>query len=145
MSLAVKKIVLWRKEVDNQVGVLAGTLEPLAKAGADLQILMGYRYPGNEAKAMIELYPVTGKKFAAAADQAGLSASSIPTLLVEGDNKPGLAYKIAQTMAEAGLNLTFLVAHVIGKRFAATIGFATEDDAKRATRLVRKATAPGKK
>lgn len=145
MSLAVKKIVLWRKEVDNQVGVLAGTLEPLTKAGADLQVLMGYRYPGNEAKAMIELHPVVGKKLTAAAEQAGLSASSIPTLLVEGDNKRGLAHKIAQALGDAGLNLTFLVAHVIGRRYAATIGFATEDDAKKAAALIKKATATRKK
>jgi len=145
MSLTVKKTVLWRKEVDNQVGALAQALEPLTKAGADLQVLMAYRYPGNEAKAMIELHPVVGKKLAAAAEQAGLSASSIPTLLVEGDNIPGLAHKIAQTMADAGLNLTFLVAHVVGKRYAATIGFATEDDAKKATALVKKATAPQKR
>lgn len=145
MSVTVRKAVLWRKEVDNQVGMLASTLEPLTKAGADLQILMGYRYPGNEAKAMIELYPVAGKKLAAAAEQAGLAASSIPTLLIEGDNKPGLAHKIAQAMADAGMNLTFLVAQVIGRRYAATIGFATDDDAKRASALIKKAIATGKK
>lgn len=81
------KIVLWRKEVDNQAGALARTLEPLARAGADLQVIKGYRYPGNEAKAVIELHPVAGKKVTSAAGQAGHAASSIPTLLVEGDNK----------------------------------------------------------
>ena len=35
MPVTVKKILLWRKEVDNQAGALARTLEPLAKAGAD--------------------------------------------------------------------------------------------------------------
>lgn len=145
MSVTAKKISLWRKEVDNEVGMLARTLEPLKKAGADLQILMGYRFPGNEAKAMIELYPVSGKRLAAAAEHAGLSASSIPTLLIEGDNKPGLGHKIAQAMADAGMNLTFLVAQVIGRRYAATIGFSTDEDAKRAAALIKKATATGKK
>ncbi len=145
MSLTVKKAVLWRKEVDNQVGTLAHTLEPLTKVGADLRVLMAYRYPGNEAKAMIELYPVAGKKLAAAAEQAGLSASSIPTLLIEGDNKPGLAHKIAQAVADAGMNLTFLIAQVIGRRYAATIGFATDEDAKRAAALIKKAAATRKK
>ena len=145
MSVTVKKIVLWRKEVDNQAGVLAGTLQSLATAGADLQVLMGYRYPGNETKAVIELHPVAGKKLSAAAQQAGLAASSIPTLLLEGDNKPGLAHQIAQPLADAGINLSFLVAHVIGKRYAATIGFETEADAGKAASLIKKAAARRKK
>ena len=51
MPVAVKPITLWRKEVDNQPGILAQTLEPFAKGGADLHVVMGYRYPGNETKA----------------------------------------------------------------------------------------------
>lgn len=43
MAVTVKKAVLWRKEVESQPGVLAATLKPLAEAGADLQIVMGYR------------------------------------------------------------------------------------------------------
>jgi len=34
MSVTVKKIVLWRKEVENQPGILANALAPLANAGA---------------------------------------------------------------------------------------------------------------
>lgn len=144
MSVTVKKIVLWRKETDNQAGVLARTLEPLDKAGADLQALMGYRYPGHEEKAAIELYPVAGKKLIAAAGQAGLTASTIPTLLVEGDNKPGLAHKIAQAVADAGVNLDFLVALVAGNRYTASMGFSTEEDAKKAASLIKKAAQGGK-
>ena len=145
MPMTVKKIVLWRKEVDNQAGTLAGTLEPLARAGADLHVVMGYRYPGNETKAVIELHPVAGKKVTSAAEQVGLAASSIPTLLVEGDNKPGLAHKIAQAVADAGVNLGFLVAHVVGKRYVATIGFESEADAMKAAVLIKKATASHRK
>jgi len=143
--VTVKKIVLWRKEADNQAGTLARTLEPLARARADLRVVMGYRYPGNEAKAVIELHPVAGKKVTSAAEQAGLAASSIPTLLVEGDNKPGLAHKIAQAVADAGVTLTFLVAQVLGKRFVATVGFETEADAKKAAGLIKKAASVQKK
>src|SRR5213082_2464523 len=90
MPVTVKNISLWRKEVENQVGSLAHTLAPVTKAGANLHVLMGYRYPGDGTKAAIELYPVAGKKVTAAASEAGLSASSIPTLLVEGDDRAGL-------------------------------------------------------
>jgi len=66
MAVTVKKIVLWRKEVENKPGALASTLASLASAGADLQVVMGYRYPGQESKAAIELYPVTAMKSVAA-------------------------------------------------------------------------------
>jgi len=139
MPITVKKIVLWRTEVDNKPGALASTIEPPAKAGADLRIIMGYRHPTAEGKAAIEVFPITGKKLVAAAGAAGLSAAAIPTLLVEGDNKPGLGHAIAQTIAAAGINIAFLVAQVIGEMFAAVIGFETEDDAKAAAPLIKKA------
>ena len=145
MPVTVKSIVIWRKEIDNQVGVLARTLEPLQKAGADLQVVMAYRYPGNEEKAAVEVYPVSSKKLTTAATETGLTAASIPALLVEGDNKPGLAHSIAQAVAEAGLNLSFLVAHVVGRRYAATIGFENEADAKKAAALIKKVTTRRKK
>jgi len=62
MPVTVKNISLWRKEVENQVGTLAHTLEPVTKAGANLHVLMGYRYPGEGTRAAIEFYPIAGKK-----------------------------------------------------------------------------------
>ena len=145
MPVTVKHITLWRSEVENRAGVLAQTLEPLAAAGADLRIVMGYRYPGAESKAAIEVFPVSGRKLTAAAATAGLASSGIPTLLVEGDNKPGLGHAIARAIAEAGINLGFIVAQVIGKKYAAVIGFENESDAKKAAQLVKKATTGRKK
>lgn len=141
MTVTVKSISLWRKEAENKIGLLAQTLEPLAKAGADLGVVMGYRLPGDGAKAVIEVYPVSGKKVTEAATETGLAGSSIPTLLVEGNNNPGLAHKIAQTIADAGTDVSFFVAQAIGRRYSAVIGFANEDDAKKATTLIKKAAA----
>src|SRR5260370_20010671 len=135
MPVTVKTISLWRKEVENQVGTLAQTLEPISKAGANLRVLMWYRYPGNETRAAIELYPVTGKKTSAAASGAGFAASSIPTVLVEGDDKPGLGLAIAHAIAAAGINMTFFVAQVVGRRFSAVLGFETEAAATAAAPL----------
>jgi hypothetical protein len=122
MAVTVKSISLWRKEVENQAGTLAHTLEPVTKAGANLHVLMGYRYPGEGTKAAIELYPIAGKKVTAAASEAGLSASSIPILLVEGDDKPGLGFAIAQAIAEAGVNMTFFVVSRLGEDFRRCLG-----------------------
>jgi len=144
MAVTVKKVVLWRHEVDNKPGMLATTLAPLAAAGADLHIVMGYRYPGNESRAAIEMYPVTGKRATTAAHAAGLTASSIPTLLVEGDNRAGLGAATAKALADAGINLSFLVAQVIGRKYSALFGFETAQEASKAAALIKRATAAKK-
>ena len=145
MPVTVKPVTLWRKEIENKPGTLAATLEPLAMAGADLQVIMGYRFPGKPDAAAVELFPVKGKKVIAAAQAAGLEISTIPTLLVEGDNKPGLGYAVATSLAGAGINISFLIAQVVGRKYSAVIGFDTADDAKMAAALVKKATAGKKK
>jgi len=59
--------------VDEAVA-LAAVLEPLAKAGANLRVVMGYSM-GDSGRAAIEVFPVSGKRAVAAACSAGLSAS----------------------------------------------------------------------
>jgi hypothetical protein len=137
MAITVRKIILWRAEVDNHPGSLAAVLGPVAQAGADLNAVMGYRHPSAGGKATIEVFPISGKKAAAAARAAGLSAATIPALLVEGDNKPGLGYRVAEAIAMAGINMTFCIAQVIGRKFAAVIGFETDDDAKKALPAIK--------
>jgi hypothetical protein len=144
MAVTVKRITLWRKELENKSGTLAATLEPLAKAGADLQIVMGYRFPNEHMKAAVELYPVGNKKTTQAAQGTGLAASGIPVVLVEGDNRPGLGHSIARAVADAGVNLDFLVAQVIGKKYAAVIGFENDADAEKATAVIKKSAAKKK-
>ncbi len=145
MAVTVKKAVLWRKEIDNRPGMLADILGPLSEAGADLQVVMAYRYPGGTDTAAIELHPVSGRKSIAAAKGAGLAQSSVPTLLVQGDNRQGLGHAIAKTLGDAGINLSLLMAQVVGRRYSALFGFENEADAAKATALIKKAAAPVRK
>jgi hypothetical protein len=94
---------------------------------------------GNEHKAAIEVCPVSGKKSATAASKAGLAACAIPTLLVRGDNSPGLGRTLAQAIAEVGINVAFVMAQVIDARFSAVMGFGDEAACKQATTLIEKA------
>ena len=144
MAITVKKAALWRTEVDNRPGALASALEPLAQAGADLQVVMAYRYPGVD-KAAVELHPISGRKPIAAAKTADLARSSIPVLLIEGDNRPGLGYQLAKALGDAGVNMSFVMAQVISRRYSAVFGFENEADVAKAAILIKKAAAPARK
>lgn len=144
MAITVKKTVLWRKQLDNEPGTLASALEPLAEIGADLQLVMLYRFPGTH-KGAVELHPISGKKAARIAQSSGLTASSIPVLLIEGDNRPGLAYSFAKAVGDAGINVSFLMAQVISRKYAAIYGFENDADATRAAAVLKRAAAPTRK
>ena len=139
MAVSVKAITLWRREIDNRPGMLAQVLEPLAGSAADLQVVMVYRYPGDEARGAVELFPVSGKKATTAARAAGLTPADIPALLVEGSNRPGLGFDATHAIAGAGINLAFLVAQVIGSKVSAVYGFDSEVDRSKALTLLKKA------
>jgi len=139
MAVAVKKITVWRTEVDNRTGALARLLEGLSAAKGRLDVVMGYRVPGQHERAVIEVWPVSGKKLSQAAGAAGLRPSETPTLLVQGDDRPGLGHAMAHALAGAGINMVFLVAQVIGRRYSALFGFESAADADRAAGLLRKA------
>jgi hypothetical protein len=143
MALTVKRITLWRREVENQPGVLARTLEPLATAGVDLRLVMGYRFPEATTRAAIELYPVTGRKAVAAAQHAGLSEFELACLFVEGDNRPGLGAAMGRALSDAGVNIVFLVSQVLGRRFTAVFGFDDDELAARATKAIKAAAKGG--
>lgn len=135
MATTVKEITLWRREIDNQPGTLARVLEPLA--ATDLRVVMAYRYPGDETRGAVELFPIAGKKAMAAAQAAGLTQANIPALLVEGSNRAGIGFKTTQSIAQAGINLAFLVSLVTGSKFSAVFGFDAEADRRKAVTLLR--------
>lgn len=144
MAITVKKITLWRKEVAHEAGALAGVLEPLAQAGSNLQLVMGYTIPGEPSRAAIEVYPVTGRKAAAAASAAGVVASPIACLLVEGDDRLGLGAGMARAIADTGVNISFMMAGAIGRKFSAVLGFQSDSDAATAAKAIKSAGKPKK-
>lgn len=139
MAVTVKEVTLWRREIDNQPGALAGALEPLV--GIDLQVLMAYRYPGNTSKGAVEVYPIATKKSMAVAQAAGLVESGIFALIVLGDNRSGIGHATTSAIADAGINLAFLMAQVVGRKYSAVVGFDTDADRKKAAGLIKKAHA----
>jgi len=130
----------------NKPGSLARILAPLAKTNADLSVLMGYRFPGNESHAAVELYPVETGEQGAAAQRVGLAEASIPAFLISGKNRPGRVYELVSRLSNAGINLAFVSAQSVGKKFSAVIGFENDNDLKKAEGIISKKgkTAPDK-
>jgi hypothetical protein len=102
---------------------------------------MGYRLPGDRARAAIEIFPVTGARALSAAEAVGLTETAISVLHVEGDNRAGVGHAIAKALADAGINVDFLLAQVSGRRHTTVIGFDSREDADRAIPLIRGAAA----
>jgi len=143
MPVTVKKATLWRRELNNTPGTLAETLKPFAKAGINLQVIMGYTFPDPKTGA-VEVYPITDTKAEAVAKEAGLvPAGDIACLVVEGDDRVGVGYEIAHAVAEAGINLRFAMCQVIEKRYLGVFGFSSEKDANQAEQLIKAACGVG--
>jgi hypothetical protein len=105
---------------------------------------MGYALPGEARRSMIEVFPVSGKKATEAAGGAGLAAAPTPCLHVEGDDQPGLGSRLARAVGDQGVNLSFLIAETVGRRFSAVFGFESDADAARAIPAIKAAAKPAK-
>jgi hypothetical protein len=138
MAIAVKKVTLWRREVANDPGGLADVLQPLAEAGANLRVVMGYAM-GESGRAAIEVFPISGKGVTAAATRAGLTASPIACLLVEGDDRAGLGTSMARAIADRGVNISFVMAETVARKFSAVFGFHSAADAAAAAAAIKSA------
>jgi hypothetical protein len=141
MAITVKKLALWSAEIGNQPGTLGDALRPFAEVGADLEVVMAYEKPGDPSKSVVEIAPVSGVKATRAAQSAGFSMSSIPSLLVEGDNRPGLGRQITAALGAAGINIHFLVTLVAGRKYRSVFGFGRDADMSAAAKTIKGAAA----
>jgi hypothetical protein len=142
MAVTVKKVTLWRKEVSHTPGVLGDVLTPLAEAGVNLRAVMGYAFPNDPGRAAIEVFPISGKKASAAATRAGLAPSPIACLHVEGDDRAGLGAQMAHAIADKAINISFVMAETVGRKFSAVFGFQSDVDAAVAAKAIKSAAKP---
>ena len=140
MAVRIKRIGLWRTEVPSRPGALAEALEPLAHGNADLQVVRVRAATGDAGRLSIEVYGGEGKRAAIVTRAAGYSVAPSTTVLLHGDNRPGLAYAIANAVAWAGIGVRDLDAEVVGTRYSAALTFSSEEDAEKAVAVIRKVT-----
>ena len=143
MTTTIKRIGLWRTEVLKRPGALAEALEPLAQGNADLKVVRVRAAPGNAERSIIEVYGGQSKRATMVARGAGFSLAPATTLLLQGDNRPGLAYAVANAVAWAGIGVHDLEVEVVGTRYSAVLTFSSEADAIKAVAIIRKVTRDG--
>jgi hypothetical protein len=131
MPIRVKKVVVWRTEVENRPGEMARALEPLAEQ--DLDLIIGYQ------GAVIDIAPVVGKKATTAAKGAVFKPLPMSMILVEGKNHPGVCFTATRALGGAGISMDSVVAQVVGKKYQALFGFTSDADARKAASVIKKA------
>ena len=140
MTLKVQRVDVWAASIEDQPGGLAGKLDVLAQAGADLEMIIARRTPEKPGTGVVFVTPLRGdEEIAAAVEVAGFaSTSSLHSVRVEGDNRAGIAALLTQKIADAGINLHGLSAAVIDERFIVHLSFDSDDDAAKAVDILKK-------
>ena len=140
-TLKITKGHMWRSNIEDKPGTFAAALEPFAKAGQNLQIVAGWTPSGDSPKkaACLEVFPIADEKSKQCAREAGLQEmKDLVCLIVEGDDNPGIAHKMAKAISEAGVNLRYAMAQGVKGHFLACYGFSTDADAEKAKTALTK-------
>ncbi len=140
MAYAISKVAVWAGEITDRPGGLGSTLTALNSAGANIEFIVARRAPDKPGTGVVFLTPVKGTKQKAAAQNAGLATSeSLHSVRIEGPDRPGLAGKMADALAEADINLRGVSAAALGRRAVTYLAFDSSADADAAVRVLRKA------
>ncbi len=139
MKLKVSRADFWIVTIEDRAGGVADKLDPLAQAGANFEFVFGRRTPEQPGKGILFVFPVKGAKVSKAARDAGFAKSDqVHSVRIEGQNRPGVATKIAQALANAGLSFRALSATAVGRNFVAYVACDTAADAAKAVSVLKK-------
>jgi hypothetical protein len=138
MNLTVTKVDVWAAHIEDKPGSLAKLLGALAGAGASLECVIARRDPSKTGKGVAFLTPVQGANVRKAAKAQGLvPAEKLATLKAEGNDAPGLGFRITSAIADAGVNLRGVSGAVVGRKFVVYLGFDGNTDAAKAARALK--------
>ena len=137
MGFKLDRVHVWSGEVMDQAGGVAAKLSLLAQAGANLEYIYTKRLENRPGIGMLYVAPITGALQLRAARSAGLSETDNPVVLrVEGDNQAGLAHRLTQQWAVAGLSMHGLMMSVLGDKFVGYASFDSVADSNRAAAIL---------
>jgi hypothetical protein len=137
MSFKFDRVHLWFCEVADQAGGVASKLAFLAQAGANLEYVYTKRLVDKPGAGVLYVAPVTGATQVRAARSAGLAETDEPVVRrIEGDNEAGLAHRLTQQWAIAGISFGSLTMAVLNNKFVGYASFDTVADANRAAQIL---------
>jgi hypothetical protein len=128
----------WAAEIEDKPGALAAKLKALADAGCNLEFVIARRQPDKPGTGVVFVTPIKGPKRIRAAEAAGFKKSeSLHTVRVEGTDKPGQGQRIAQALADQGLNIRGFSGAALGRKFVCHVALDTEADAAKALKVLK--------
>ena len=140
MALSVERVDVWTAGITDEPGGLASKLAPLHEAGANLQFVISRRAPDKPGTGIVFVTPLQGDRQTQAAAKAGFNVTqALPSVRVQGPDRPGMAAELTQKLAKAGLNLRGFAASVIGSQFVAYLALDSQADADKATSILQSA------
>lgn len=138
MNVIAEQEEVWAASIEDKPGALSGKLSALAEVGADVDFIIARRAPDKPGTGVVFVTPLRGDAETEAAGELGFTATNrLHSVRVEGRNERGIAGKLAQAVATAGINLRGFSAAAIGSQFVAHMAFDTSEDSQKAVTLLR--------
>lgn len=138
MDLIVERVDVWAASIKDEPGGLAQMLTCLRDAGANPNFILARRSPEKPGLGVVFVTPLRGDREISAASTLGFNVTnSVKSVRVEGTNKHGVAAKLTEKLAAAGINLRGFSAAVSGARFIMYIGLDSAEDAEKALTILR--------
>lgn len=135
----VTKVDLWSAPIEDRAGGLLDKLEPMVKAGADLDFLLGRGVGDKPGHGIMFLTPVHGEKQKQIAEQTGLMRNNQRFCLrIEGPDEPGSIYRILYALKGENLNLEEVSAAAVMGQFVVYLAFESADAADRAAKRLER-------
>ena len=137
--MKAQQVDTWAASMKDKPGALAAKLTALSAAGANLEFVIARRAPDKPGTGVVFVTPIKGPKQSGAAGAAGFKKTkSLHTVRIEGPDKRGQGARLAQALADKGLNLRGMSAAAIGKKFICHIALDSGAAAAKAVRILRK-------
>jgi hypothetical protein len=137
MGFKLDRVHVWKAEVADRAGGVMAKLAFLAQAGANLEFVLSKRMTDQGGSGVLYVAPISGPIQTRAAKAAGMEEThDLFVLRVEGDNEAGLAHRLTQAWATAGISMQELTLCVLGSKFVGYAAFDTVQDSNRAAAIL---------
>jgi hypothetical protein len=137
MRFRLDRVHVWAGEVEDKAGGVAAKLQALAQAGANLGFVMSQRRPDRPGTGVLYVAPLSGPEQLKAAKAANMHEVHDPVIMrFEGDNEAGLAHRLTQAWALAGISFQGLTMAVMNGKFVGYAAFDTVGDSNKAATIL---------